>query len=165
MNSHAKPAPKTLKPDPTPPDLQDSIDDAEDADEFSAGVDDLAPISLKLDASSCGVRLDKVLSSLLPQYSRARLQQWIDSGHVLVDGRVAKAKSGMLGDELITLQPQPSNSDFAFQPESMVLDVLHEDESIVVIHKPVGLVVHPACLLYTSPSPRDRQKSRMPSSA
>ncbi len=144
MNTPAKPLLTGQEPDLISSAPLDVLDDAEDADEFSTGVDDLAPISLKLDASSCGVRLDKVLSSRLPQFSRARLQQWIDSGHVLVDGKVAKAKSGMLGDELITLQPQPSNSDFAFQPEPMALEVLHEDESIVVINKPVGLVVHPA---------------------
>ena len=144
MNTPTKPVFTEQEPELISPDPADALDDAEDADEFSAGVDDLAPISLKLDASSCGVRLDKVLSSRLPQYSRARLQQWIDSGHVLVDGKVAKARSGMLGDELITLQPQPSDSDFAFQPEPMALEVLHEDESIVVINKPVGLVVHPA---------------------
>lgn len=144
MNTPAKPVLTEQEPDLISPDSADALDDADDVDEFSAGVDDLAPISLKLDASSCGIRLDKVLALRLPQYSRARLQQWIDSGHVLVDGNVAKAKLGMLGDELITLQPQPSNSDFAFQPEPMALDVVHEDEAIIVINKPIGLVVHPA---------------------
>lgn len=50
----------------------------------------------------------------------------------------------MLGDELITLHPQPANSDRAFQPESLQLDVVHEDEALIVINKPAGLVVHPA---------------------
>lgn len=125
-------------------DVASVFDDADDADEFAVGVDDLAPISLTLDSSSCGIRLDKVLATHLPQYSRARLQQWIDSGHVLVDGKAAKAKSGMLGDELITVQPQPANSDFAYQPEPIALDVIHEDDAIIVINKPVGMVVHPA---------------------
>ncbi|MFM7760357.1 MAG: RluA family pseudouridine synthase [Burkholderiaceae bacterium] len=125
-------------------DVASVFDDADDADEFAVGVDDLAPISLTLDSSSCGIRLDKVLATHLPQYSRARLQQWIDSGHVLVDGNLAKAKSGMLGDELITVQPQPANSDFAYQPEPIALDVIHEDDAIIVINKPVGMVVHPA---------------------
>jgi len=125
-------------------DVASVFDDADDADEFAVGVDDLAPISLKLDSSSCGIRLDKVLATHLPKYSRARLQQWIDSGHVLVDGKLAKAKSGMLGDELITVQPQPANSDFAYQPETIALDVIHEDDAIIVINKPVGMVVHPA---------------------
>ncbi|MFM8465613.1 MAG: RluA family pseudouridine synthase [Burkholderiaceae bacterium] len=125
-------------------DVASVFDDADDADEFAVGVDDLAPISLTLDSSSCGIRLDKVLATHLPHYSRARLQQWIDSGHVLVDGKLAKAKSGMLGDELITVQPQPANSDFAYQPEPIALDVIHEDDAIIVINKPVGMVVHPA---------------------
>jgi 23S rRNA pseudouridine1911/1915/1917 synthase len=97
-----------------------------------------------LNSASCGVRLDKVLATHLPQYSRARLQQWIDSGHVLVDGKAAKAKSSMLGDELITVQPQPANGDFAYQPEPLALDVMYEDDAIIVINKPVGMVVHPA---------------------
>jgi 23S rRNA pseudouridine1911/1915/1917 synthase len=120
------------------------FDDADDSEGLVDSADDLAPISITLDARSCGVRLDKVLASHLPQYSRARLQQWIDSGHVLVDGKLAKAKSTMLGDETLTLQPQPAVSDFAFQAEPIALDVVHEDDSIAVINKPVGLVVHPA---------------------
>jgi 23S rRNA pseudouridine1911/1915/1917 synthase len=120
------------------------FDDTDDVEEFAAAVNDLAPISLKLNSASCGVRLDKVLATHLPQYSRARLQQWIDSGHVLVDGKAAKAKSGMLGDELITVQPQPANSDLAYLPEPIALDVMHEDDAIIVINKPVGMVVHPA---------------------
>lgn len=144
MNTPANSVFKQQEADPVNTDAAGVFDDADDADEFAIAVDNFAPISLKLDSTSCGIRLDKVLATHLPQYSRARLQQWIDSGHVLVDGKVAKAKSGMLGDESITVQPQPANSDFAYQPEPLALDVLHEDDAIIVINKPVGMVVHPA---------------------
>ena len=144
MNTPAKPDFSQQQSASVAPEDIDLLEDADDTDEFGTSVDDLAPISLKLDASSCGVRLDKVLSLRLPQYSRARLQQWIESGHVLVDGQLAKAKSAMLGDELITLQPQPASSDLAFQPERLALTVVHEDEALIVINKPAGMVVHPA---------------------
>ena len=144
MNTPAKPDFSQQQSASVAPEDIDLLEEADDTDEFGTSVDDLAPISLKLDASSCGVRLDKVLSLRLPQYSRARLQQWIERGHVLVDGQLAKAKSAMLGDELITLQPQPASSDLAFQPEPLALTVVHEDEALIVINKPAGMVVHPA---------------------
>ncbi|HYD78394.1 MAG TPA: RluA family pseudouridine synthase [Paucimonas sp.] len=102
------------------------------------------PIELVLDAGFCGERLDKTLSRLLPQYSRSRLQQWIESGHVTVEGQAAKGKMTMLGDERICVIPQAAPEDHAFTPEPMELPVVHEDAAIIVIDKPVGMVVHPA---------------------
>jgi 23S rRNA pseudouridine1911/1915/1917 synthase len=102
------------------------------------------PIVLVLTSGFCGERLDKALSRLLPQYSRSRLQQWIESGDVTVDGKPAKGKATMLGDERICVTPQAAPEDNAFAPEPMDLPVVHEDAAIVVIDKPVGLVVHPA---------------------
>ena len=103
-----------------------------------------APIELKLTPAHCGMRLDKVVSQLVPQYSRSRMQQWFESGHVLVDGLPARAKALALGDETIVLQPQAAAEDQAFKPEPIALDIVHEDESILVIDKQAGLVVHPA---------------------
>jgi len=90
------------------------------------------------------MRLDKALSQLLPEYSRSRLQQWIDAGHVTVDGKPVRGKSTMLGDESIVVQPQEAPEEQAFKPEPMPLAIVHEDKSILVIDKPAGLVVHPA---------------------
>jgi 23S rRNA pseudouridine1911/1915/1917 synthase len=119
-----------------------------DDDVMDGDVDDSAiasaPIELKLNADACGVRLDKLLSTLVPQYSRSRLQQWIESGHVTVEGKPAKGKLTMLGDERVRVTPQAAPEDNAFTPESMDLPIMHEDAAIVVIDKPVGLVVHPA---------------------
>lgn len=103
-----------------------------------------APIELRLGTDAGGERLDKVLSRLLPQYSRSRLQQWIEGGHVSVDGQPAKVKTVMLGDETILVHPQPAAEDQAFKPEPMDLPIVYEDDAILVLDKPAGLVVHPA---------------------
>ncbi len=134
VNSDSKP----FDTEPADTGLPDDNDDFEPADA------DWAPISLNLGTDACGVRLDKVLSAQLPQFSRARLQQWIEDGLVTVDGKPAKAKATMFGDETVIVQPQPAASDHAYLPEPVPLDVVHEDEQLIVIAKPVGLVVHPA---------------------
>jgi 23S rRNA pseudouridine1911/1915/1917 synthase len=100
-------------------------------------------IALALSEAECGMRLDKVLSQRLPQFSRSRLQQWIEEGHVTVDGKTARAKSTMFGDEQVLVQPQAAADAHAYEPEAMPLDIVHEDQAIIVINKPAGLVVHP----------------------
>ncbi len=110
------------------------------ADETEAG----APIELRLETDAGGERLDKVLSKLLPQYSRSRLQQWIEAGHVSVDGQPARSKMTMLGDETVHIHPQAAAEDEAYKPEAMDLHIVHEDAAILVLDKPAGLVVHPA---------------------
>ncbi|MFZ6817713.1 RluA family pseudouridine synthase [Undibacterium sp. Ji22W] len=102
------------------------------------------PIELTLPDSICGERLDKVLSKLVPQYSRGRIQQWIEEGHVLVDGKPSKIKTTMLGDEHITIFPQAAAEENAFTAEDIPLNIIYEDEAILVLNKPAGLVVHPA---------------------
>lgn len=110
--------------------------------------DDLAvastSIELKLTPEFCGTRLDKALSQLLPQYSRSRLQQWIEDGHVSVDGLPARAKTTMLGDETLVVLPQMVPEEGAFAPEPIPLKVVYEDTALLVLDKPAGLVVHPA---------------------
>jgi 23S rRNA pseudouridine1911/1915/1917 synthase len=116
----------------------------EDGDEGEDGLIDLSPISLKLTDAECGERLDKVLSKLVPQYSRSRIQQWIEAGYVTMDGQPARGKATVLGDEDIIILPQAAPEEQAFKPESMDLSIVHEDATILVINKPSGLVVHPA---------------------
>jgi 23S rRNA pseudouridine1911/1915/1917 synthase len=119
-----------------------------DDDVMDGDVDDSAiasaPIELKLNADACGVRLDKLLSTLVPQYSRSRLQQWIEAGHVSVDGEVARAKMTMYGDERVVIHPQPAPEELAYKAEAIPLNIVYEDDAILVIDKPAGLVVHPA---------------------
>jgi 23S rRNA pseudouridine1911/1915/1917 synthase len=117
------------------------IDDVDDGDNM---LPDAAPILLKLTPDACGLRLDKVLATLVPQYSRSRLQQWIESGRVTVDGEAARTKMTVFGDENIVILPQAAPEEQAFRPEPMALSIAYEDASIAVIDKPAGLVVHPA---------------------
>ncbi|MBT8587625.1 RluA family pseudouridine synthase [Polynucleobacter paneuropaeus] len=91
-----------------------------------------------------GERLDKALATLLPEYSRNRLKSWVEAGAVTVDGKVTKARFMLRGGESIKVFPQEMPEQFAFSPEEIPLDVVYEDNSIIVINKPVGLVVHPA---------------------
>ena len=102
------------------------------------------PMTFNLASEFCGMRFDKVLSTLVPQYSRSRLQQWIEAGHVTLEGQPARAKTTVLGDETIVVRPQAAPEDQAYKPEPMTLPIVHEDTSILVIDKPAGLVVHPA---------------------
>jgi 23S rRNA pseudouridine1911/1915/1917 synthase len=118
--------------------------DFDDGDADDAIASELAPITLRLNPEFCGMRLDKALAQLVPQYSRSRLQQWIDEGHVIVDGRPARSKTTMLGDESVLVEPQAAPEDQAFAAEAMPMAILHEDGAIIVIDKPAGLVVHPA---------------------
>lgn len=123
--------------------LPDDLIDDESLDDAD-GSHSLDPISLQLGAGSQGVRLDKALSTLLPQFSRGRIQQWIEEGRVQVDGKPARVRSLMLGVETISVQPQPAEQDHAYAAEPVPLAVVHEDNAIMVLNKPVGLVVHPA---------------------
>jgi len=92
-----------------------------------------------------GMRLDVALTDLVSEFSRSYLQQLIDLGGVLVNGRVAQKASGRVkaGDVgQIELRPTPQSQ--AFKAEHMPLDIVFEDEHLLVINKPAGLVVHPA---------------------
>ena len=92
-----------------------------------------------------GQRLDRVLAQLVPEFSRSYLQQLIEQGEALIDGRVTTKVSAKvrLGHQLqITLRATPQSQ--AFVPEAMPIEVVYEDEHLRVIHKPAGLVVHPA---------------------
>lgn len=92
-----------------------------------------------------GQRLDRVFAQLVPEFSRSYLQQLIEQGDALVDGQVTTKVSAKvrLGHRLqITLRATPQTK--AFVPEAMAIDVVYEDEHLRVIHKPAGLVVHPA---------------------
>jgi 23S rRNA pseudouridine1911/1915/1917 synthase len=121
--------------------IHHDIEDIDDADE---GLAELSPIHLKLTDDHCGERLDKVLSKLVPQYSRSRIQQWIEAGFVTADGQPARGKASVLGDEDIIILPQAAPEERAFQPEAMDLAIAFEDADILVLNKPHGLVVHPA---------------------
>ncbi len=92
-----------------------------------------------------GERLDKVLVAMAPEFSRSHLQQLLERGHVRVDGTPGSAASRRLrGGQQLELELVPTDESRAFRPQPMALQVLHEDEHLLVLDKPAGLVVHPA---------------------
>ena len=88
--------------------------------------------------------MDKALAQLIPDVSRSRLQQWINAGAVRVNGAIVKARHALAFGDVIELEPQPAPDAAAYAPESMPLDIVFEDESLLIVNKPPGLVVHPA---------------------
>ncbi len=104
-----------------------------------------APDALRFTvADDCGgMRFDQVLAKLLPAYSRSRLQEWIAAGQATLDGAAAAAKQKVWGGEAIAVLPQSHPAEQPYQAENIALDIVYEDEALLVISKPVGLVVHP----------------------
>ena len=90
-----------------------------------------------------GSRLDQVAAKLFPDYSRSRLQEWIKSGELTVDGRSAKSRDKLVVGQLLVLAAEVED-EARWEAEDIALDIIHEDDSLIVINKPAGLVVHPA---------------------
>jgi 23S rRNA pseudouridine1911/1915/1917 synthase len=100
-------------------------------------------IDLRIPAELSGLRLDQALARLLPDYSRSRLQDWVKRALVLVDGVSAAPKDKVWGGERIKVHVASDAQVRAFAPQAITLATVHEDEHILVIDKPAGLVVHP----------------------
>ncbi|WP_191600634.1 23S rRNA pseudouridine(1911/1915/1917) synthase RluD [Marinomonas algicola] len=90
-----------------------------------------------------GQRLDQVSTELFEDFSRSRIQSWIKEGTILVDGKKVKAKEKVFGGEIISLSVLVENQE-EHLPEDIPLNIVYEDDDILVINKPAGLVVHPA---------------------
>jgi len=90
-----------------------------------------------------GLRVDKALALLLPDVSRSRIQQWIEADAIRVNGISPRARDAVIEGDVIELTPPPAIDALAFEPETMALDIVHEDDAIIVVDKPPGLVVHP----------------------
>ena len=103
-------------------------------DEYNLSIDDI---------SDSGIRIDKYLATALPEKSRNYYQKAIDSGFVLVNGKQVKSKyQTSIGDEIV-LSIEPVK-EINIEPEDIPLDILYEDEDVIVVNKPKGMVVHPA---------------------
>lgn len=89
-------------------------------------------------------RLDRVLACLLPDSSRATLQRWIEEGRVAVDGRPCRSRDRVQPGQAIEVVPAAPPPTQAVADDSVRFEVLYEDEHLIVIDKPAGLVVHPA---------------------
>jgi 23S rRNA pseudouridine1911/1915/1917 synthase len=100
-------------------------------------------IELYVPTQSAGERLDRFVAQTVADLSRSLVQQLIGSGHVTVDGRLARSSLILRGGERVEVcvpPPQPTE----LQPEAIPLQIVFEDEDIVVVDKPAGMVVHPA---------------------
>ncbi len=97
----------------------------------------------RVNFSEAGLRLDQLLANRWPAYSRSRLQEWCRDGSIQVDGKPARPAQKLKGGEHVTLRAElPEEGRVVAQ--DIPLDIVHEDEHILVINKPAGLVVHPA---------------------
>ncbi len=93
--------------------------------------------------SHTGVRLDHFLGELGLEYSRSRLQMFVREGHITVDGAIVRPNHKLRGAEKVVLIEPPAVASTT-EAQDIALDVLFEDDDIIVINKPPGLVVHPA---------------------
>ena len=91
-----------------------------------------------------GLRLDVALQRMLPEQSRSRLQAWIKQGLVTISGQTTTAKSKVWGGEQVHIILQAAPETSAFKAQDIALDIVYEDEHILVVNKPVGMVAHPA---------------------
>ena len=99
-------------------------------------------LEAKVSMEFAGKRLDQVASKLFSEFSRSCLQEWIKSGALSVDGRSRKPKDRLFGGEQLLLEVDVADNE-RWEPEDVALDVAYEDDAIIVLNKPRGLVVHP----------------------
>ena len=116
----------------------------EDRHEERADYSAIARQALRVPGGDGGLRLDQGLVRLWPRHSRSRLQNWIREGRVRVDGVViTEPKHKLWGGELVELEEALDEKALSSRPEAIPLNIVHEDEAIIILDKPAGLVVHP----------------------
>jgi 23S rRNA pseudouridine1911/1915/1917 synthase len=111
-------------------------------DELTAGVETRV---CEIPASMHGWRIDRALAQLIPEFSRSYLQQLMADGAVVMHGvPLSKPAARIAAGDRLSVELRPTQQAQAFVPQPMELDVAYEDADLLVIHKPAGLVVHPA---------------------
>jgi 23S rRNA pseudouridine1911/1915/1917 synthase len=114
-----------------------------DADDYSGSPAAVRRI-LSVPLDMAGQRLDVTLAALIPEHSRSRLQNWVKASRVSCAGRILDdPKHRMRGNEELVIEEEADPELLAYTPEDIPLDVVFEDEHILVVNKPAGLVVHP----------------------
>lgn len=112
----------------------------EDEDTLDEESDEAGPRFMP--AELTGMRIDRALAELFPQYSRARLQQWLRDGSILVDGAPARPRDPVRGGERIDFDAVPE-PETEWSAEPVDFRIVHEDADLIIVDKPAGLVVHP----------------------
>lgn len=100
-------------------------------------------LTAKIPEEMAGMRLDQCLAEIFPDYSRSKLQIWIKAGRVTVNKLSLKAKDKVDGGELVELDAE-AEEVLEYEAEDIPLDIIYEDDAILIVNKPAGLVVHPA---------------------
>ena len=119
--------------------------EVEDAADLDASAAEVEQRTLIAQIQQHGVRLDKALVDLVPEFSRSYLQQLLEQGAVQLNHKVAtKASAKVKLGDVIGVEMRPTAQSQSFKPEVMDLDVVYEDAYLLVVNKPAGLVVHPA---------------------
>lgn len=90
-----------------------------------------------------GLRIDQALAELCPEYSRSRLKSWMKSGDIKVDNKTLRPRDKVLGGEEVLITPI-ADASLDVKAEPIELNIVYEDETMLVVNKPAGLVVHPA---------------------
>jgi len=98
---------------------------------------------LTIPQDATGMRLDQALAQLMPEHSRSRIKSWIEAGRVTLSGEAADAKRRLRGGELVAVAPLADPRSAAIVAQRMHLEIVYEDDALIVIDKPAGLVVHP----------------------
>jgi 23S rRNA pseudouridine1911/1915/1917 synthase len=98
--------------------------------------------SLSVPPEFAGRRLDQALAQLLPQFSRTRIQRWIEQGAVRINGLAPRGRDPVVGGETATVEARLEDES-GVAAEKLPLDIVHQDSAVIVINKPPGLVVHP----------------------
>ena len=104
---------------------------------------DALPATLRVPPEYAGMRVDQALARLFPEHSRSRLAGWLKSGEILLDTRQVSPDLKVWGGEAVDLQLRADPRDAPPAAEAIALRVVLEDEAVLVIDKPAGLVVHP----------------------
>ena len=99
--------------------------------------------SFQIGKQQAGNRLDNALHRLLPEYSRTRIQYWIQQGFVSVNDELCKPRQKVVDGDLVDLDV-PEQIRISDQPQAVKFAILYQDEDIIVVNKPANLVVHPA---------------------
>jgi len=92
--------------------------------------------------SAAGWRFDRALAEMFPDYSRSRLTAWIKAGAITLNGAAAPPRQLLRGGELVRLEAE-LEAEVELEPEDIALEVVHQDDHVLVLNKPAGLVVHP----------------------
>lgn len=130
---------------PAPDTRNAHAEDYSRTDDTPQGDSQLPVVTTRIEMQWAGQRLDKALCALFPEHTRARLQDWLQSDRISIDGKTGlKASYKLKGGEQVILRPKPPEHMQALVPEEIDFAIVHEDDQCLVINKPAGLVVHPA---------------------